>query len=312
MEMRREQDRRIAEQHREGMPAVEAYERPVHNGLPGEHADVRPPVGLRVRWAGVTSGWVMALGTILLLTALGLAIGLTSIGDPRTGVPTTGLGRGAGMWGGITLLIAFFLGGMISTRVTDRPDRGGAVIHGMLVWTLTSVFLIWLLGQGISFGLSNLFGALGGITRTVATSAVNAATTGGGDTLISTLGLNDSAQVLARLNDPQTARLFATATGMTTEQAQTALGQLRSRLEPLQNNPEQMTTEVRNFLASYGPQIEQQALKAAATAQQTAETGSWITFGVLALTLIASLLGALAGIPSLRNWRSRLAHTGAA
>lgn len=311
METRTESNRVVIDERREGTPSVEVYERSVHRDLYGDQLEVRPPLGPRVRWGSVTSGLVMALGIILLLMVLGLAIGVTAIGDPRTGVPTGELGRSAGIWGGVTLLLAYFLGGMISTRVTDRPDRGGAVMHGMLVWTLTSVFLIWLLGQGISFGLSNLFGALGGITRTVATAALTAATTGG-DTLANTLGLNNSAQLIEKLDDPQTARLFATVTGTTAEEAQAALAQLRNRLEPVRNNPNQMMTEVRNFLAPYGQQVEQKALNASAAAQQGAEVGSWVTFGVLAVTLLASVLGALAGMPSLRSWRTRLVHNGVA
>jgi hypothetical protein len=34
--------------------------------------------------------------------------------------------------------------------------------------------------------------------------------------------------------------------------------------------------------------------------------------GVLTLMLVASILGALAGVPSLRTWRERWAHTGVA
>jgi hypothetical protein len=123
-------------------------------------------VGPRVRWGGVMSGVVMALGIVLLLTALGLAIGLTAVGDPRvaTAGTATGLGIGTGLWAAITLLVAYFLGGLVSTMVTDRPDRGGALVHGAMVWTLVSGFLLWLLGQGISLGSSGL---LGGHSRLV-------------------------------------------------------------------------------------------------------------------------------------------------
>jgi hypothetical protein len=34
--------------------------------------------------------------------------------------------------------------------------------------------------------------------------------------------------------------------------------------------------------------------------------------GMLVLTLVVAILGALAGIPSLRTWRVRWTHTGAA
>src|SRR4029453_6006731 len=68
--------------------SVEAFETP---------PAVVPPVGPRVRWGGVTSGFLIALGTILFLTALGLAIGITAVGDPRdaTHNTVTGLGTDA-------------------------------------------------------------------------------------------------------------------------------------------------------------------------------------------------------------------------
>jgi hypothetical protein len=262
-----------------------------------------------VRWGGVTSGFVVALGIILLLTTLGLAIGITTLNDPRatTDYIEPGLGIGASLWGAITLLLAFFLGGMVSTRVTDRPDRGGAFMHGTVVWALVSVFLIWLLGQGISIGLSNLFGALGGLTHT-ATTMVSSVVGGGGD-LAQRLGLTDPAQVMNRLNDPEVVSVFAAATGMSTSEAQTALNQLRSQVEEVRDNPERVTSEVRNFLVQYADRVQQQARQVAATVQESATVGSWVTFGVLVATLIVAILGALAGNPSLASWRSRWTYT---
>jgi hypothetical protein len=292
-------------------PAVDAYQQLVRSGeREDDHAT--PPIGLRVRWGGVTSGWILALGVILLLTALGVAIGIAAIGDPRTADRDTAsaLGTGAGLWGAITLLLAAFLGGLTATRVTDRPDRGGAVLHGMLVWTLTSVFLLWLLGQGVSLGLSGLFGALSGLTRT-ATTAVTATATQGGD-LAQRLGLTDPAQVMNRLDNPETASLFAAATGMSPEETRTTLAQLRGRIDAVRENPERVAAEVRSFLAQYKERAEQQALRTAAAVQRGASVGAWVTFGVLAGTLVAAILGALAGVPSLRSWRARWADTGAA
>jgi hypothetical protein len=254
----------------------------------------------------------MALGTLLLLTALGLAIGITAFGDPRTADSNTasGLGMGAGLWGAVTLLIASFLGGLVSTRVTDRPDHGGAVLHGALVWTLTSLLLVWLLGQGISLGLSGLFSALSGLTRTAATAVTTTATQGGD--LAHSLGLTDATQVMTRLDNPETASLFASATGMAPEEARATLAQFRSRIEAVRDNPERVATEVRDFLAQYKERAAQQALRTAAAVQKGASVGAWVTFGVLTLTLIASILGALAGVPSLHTWRARWAQIGAA
>lgn len=314
MESRRPQrDRGGIDEHREVIPPVGVEERSTHPvNVYGRPPEVTPPVGPRVRWGGITSGFVVALGTILLLTTLGLAIGITTLDDPRatTDYIEPGLGVGASIWGALTLLLACFLGGMVSTRVTDRPDRGGAFIHGTVVWTLVAVCLLWLLGQGISFGLSSLFGALSGLTRTAATT-VTSVVAGGGD-LAQRMGLTDPAQVVNRLDGPEVVSVFASATGMSTNEAQTALNQLRNQVNAVRDNPDRVATEVRNFLAQYAERAQQQARQAAATVQEGATVGSWITFGVLAATLIVAILGALAGMPSLDAWRSRWAHTGAA
>ena len=153
MESRRtESNRDVIDQRREVIPPAAPQERPARAvGVYETEPEGVPPVGPRVRWGGVMSGVIFALGIVLLLTALGLAIGITAVGDPRaaTAGTATGLGIGAGFWAALTLLIAYFLGGLVSTMVTDRPDRGGAFVHGALVWTLASGFLLWLLGQGI-------------------------------------------------------------------------------------------------------------------------------------------------------------------
>ena len=113
------------------------------------------------------SGLFVAIGTLMLLTALGLAIGITALGDPRaaTGETASGLGIGAGIWAFITLLVSVFLGGMVSTQVTDRPDRAGAVIHAVLVWVLFLCVIIYLIVSGMSLGLTGLFGAVGAVSR---------------------------------------------------------------------------------------------------------------------------------------------------
>jgi hypothetical protein len=280
---------------------------PIDGSMRGvsEPAAVIAPAGPRVRWGGVMSGFVVALGVLMLLTALGLAVGLTALEDPRamTGETASDLGVGAGVWAFFTLCVALFLAGMISTQVTDQPDRGGAVIHGVLVWVLFSVFLLWLIGSGVRLGVSGLFGAVGGLTRG-ATTAATAAVSGGD--LTQTLGLDHPDRILDRLNDPQSAALLATATGMTQDEARTALGDLRTRVAAVREDPAQVTAEVKSFLAQYAARAKQQALTTAAVAKERAATGSWVTFGVMAVTLVVAIVGALSGTPSGRQWRARL------
>jgi hypothetical protein len=268
------------------------------------HTEVVTPLGPRVRWGGVMSGLFVAIGTLMLLSALGLAIGITVLGDPRAATSETasGLGIGAGIWTFITLLVAYFLGSMISTQVTDRPDRTGAVIHGALVWVLFMLFLFWLMVSGISLGLTGLFGTVRTLAQGATALGIGAAEVGGD--LTQRLGLDDPNQVLGKLDDPRTASTLATATGMSTEQAQAALSDLRSRVEAVKDDPARVAAEVRNFLAQYAERAKQQAMKAAATAQRGAAIGSWITFAVMLVTLVVAIVGAMSGMPSLQHWRN--------
>jgi len=97
---------------------------------------------------------------------------------------------------------------------------------------------------------------------------------------------------------------------MPTTEARTALAQFRTRVEVVRDNPDRVAAEVCSFLAQYKERAQQQALKAAAVVQEGATVGSWVTFVVLGLTLGVSILGALAGIPSLCTWRTRWTHAG--
>jgi hypothetical protein len=268
-----------------------------------DRTNILPPQGPRVRWGGVMSGLFIAIGVLMVMSALGLAIGVTALGDPReaTGDTASGLGIGAGIWAFITLLIALFLGGLVSTKVTDRPDRPGAVMHGALVWVLFFLFTIWLIGSGISLGLSGLFGAMSELAR----GATTAVAAGGGD-LVQTLGLQEPNRVIEKLDAPATASTLAAATGMSNEEARAALGNLRSRVEAVRDDPARVAAEVRDFLAQYSERAKQQAMVAAAKAQRGATIGSWITFGVLVVTLGVAIAGAMGGVPSFRRWRRQV------
>jgi hypothetical protein len=292
--------------HREETRDVRTTAARPNGDLLVERAPTFPPQGPRVRWGGVLSGVFVALGVLLLMGTLGLAIGVTALGDPRaaTGETASGLGIGGGVWAFITLLVAVGLGGLVSTTVTNRSDRTGAVLQGALVWTLCSVGLVWMLASGISLGLSGLFGALSGLAQH-ATTAVAA---DGGD-LVQALGLHDANQVIARLDDPATASTLATATGMSTAEATAALGTLRSRVDTVRDDPARVTAEVRDFVAPYAARAKQQTMDAAAAAQRGAKTGAWMTVGVLVVSLGVAIAGALGGVPSRRRGRGPMVET---
>src|SRR5215207_5994279 len=76
---------------------------------------------LRISWGGIWAGVLTVLGTLLFLTTLGLAVGISAADPDNT--DTGALGLGAAIWSGLALLIALFVGGMAATRLGMIYDR---------------------------------------------------------------------------------------------------------------------------------------------------------------------------------------------
>jgi hypothetical protein len=133
-------DRRLAERRRIAYPAA-------------LRAD-----GMRVSWGGVFGGVLVALGFLLLMTALGVAVGI-SAAQPG-GTDTGTLGAGAGIWAGVSLLVALFIGGWVSTRIGAIFDGTTGFFEGALVWVVSVVLMLCLASTGIGLfgGASKLVG----------------------------------------------------------------------------------------------------------------------------------------------------------
>jgi hypothetical protein len=107
----------------------------------------------RVRWGPIAAGLVTTIGTMIVLTVLGVAIG-TSVLDPADSGDIT---TGAAIWGAASALIAFFIGGYVAAKSAAVDGEGSAILNGLMVG-LTAITLIVLM---IGLGLSNLLGAIG-------------------------------------------------------------------------------------------------------------------------------------------------------
>jgi hypothetical protein len=111
----------------------------------------------RVHWGPIIAGLVVALSTQLVLSALGVAVGASSIGD--SGAPRTdagGVGVGIGIWSIISLLISLFAGGWTAARTAGRMSRNTALLNGTILWASMLALSAWLLSSGVSgaFGVA--------------------------------------------------------------------------------------------------------------------------------------------------------------
>ena len=240
----------------------------------------------RISWAGVWSGFLMGLGVLMLLSTLGLAIGISAADiSPGQASDAKAFGIGAGIWAGLSLLIALFLSGMVASRVSMVVDRTVAMTQGALLWVLTMLGVIYLAGTGISLGMSGVLGVAKG-----AGAAVSGAAGG-----LTDLTSGDLDQILARLNDPKTAGVVAAATGMSQEDARDALASIRTRVEAARNNPEQAAAEARNGVEQLTARAKDRAATVAQQAQPYASRTAWAALAIMVVSLAAAIGGAVWG-----------------
>jgi ABC-type transport system involved in multi-copper enzyme maturation permease subunit len=112
------------------------------------------PVRSRVSWGAIFAGTVVALASYLLLSVLGVALGLSfsaQLGERELGI-------GATAWAVVTTLLSLFLGGCIASLCTVGENKGEAVIYGIIVWGTVFAMLLWLMASGIRVGFNALIG----------------------------------------------------------------------------------------------------------------------------------------------------------
>lgn len=118
----------------------------------------------RVSWGGVFAGLFTALSTMIVLSVLGIAIGLTTAGG---GTALSDIGIGAGIWGGLSALIAFFVGGWMAAWSRPTIHEGNGMLQGALVWMVAVVLLVY----GVASGVGAAIGAAGQAAQTGAQAA---------------------------------------------------------------------------------------------------------------------------------------------
>ena len=134
---------------------------------PGDEVEPELPEGRtrdRVRWGPIVAGLLTALTSLLLLSLLGLAIGLTVVNAGTAaaqGGPPAETGPASAIWAAISGLLSFLLGGYVAGRTASLFSRGWGAFNGAMVFLLAVPLILWLASQGLGGILGNL-GAFAG------------------------------------------------------------------------------------------------------------------------------------------------------
>jgi hypothetical protein len=120
------------------------------------------PVRNRVQWGPIIAGVLTAIATLLLLTVLGLAIGASAF-EPREAGKS--IGASAAIWGGLSAIIAFFLGGWVAAKTAAVGGPGSGMINGLMVGATILALLLYLTGSGVASIIGTLGSNIGDIAN---------------------------------------------------------------------------------------------------------------------------------------------------
>lgn len=142
-------------------------------------ADIQPASNLfrdRVRWGPVIGGVATAMTSMLMLSLFGLAVGLTTVnaGDAAaTGTLPNNTGTSAAIWGGVSAIISFLVGGFVAGRTAAIFSRGWGALNGAMVFLIGVPIMLWLAGQGLGSLMGTFSGYAGDIANNAQSTAQN-------------------------------------------------------------------------------------------------------------------------------------------
>lgn len=131
-------------------------DRPAYGDRPGvgvaDPAVMSPVVDYhdRVRWGPILAGIVIAIGTQLVLSALGIAVGGSIGAGGPPGTDAGEIGLGIGIWSIISLLISLFVGSWVMASTCGPMNKKTAMLNGAILWATTLAVSSWLLASGVS------------------------------------------------------------------------------------------------------------------------------------------------------------------
>ncbi|MBY3568981.1 PhnA-like protein [Rhizobium laguerreae] len=262
----------------------------------------------KISWGAVFAGVAVALVVQLLLNLLGAGIGAAVIDPASDDNPSaTTLSVSTAIWFVVSGVIASFIGGYVSSRLSGRPIRSTGALHGVTSWAVTTLIVIYLLTSSVGVLVGGVFNGLGGIVSSAGSTVASAATTAAPALATATdpmAGIEQNIRDLSGGNDPAALRDAAVASmraALTGDQAKAeeARNRAADALAKAQNIPaDQARQQVTQYEQQYQDavaQAKQQATEAAQAAATAFSAGAILAFIALAVGAIAAWMGGAVG-----------------
>lgn len=251
--------------------------------IESETAAARRPLMSQIRWTAVIAGLAVGLAVHLLLSLFGIAIGLTAL-EPEAGQPAGAVPMATGIWTGISMLIAAFIGGYVAARVSGLTRSTDGILHGFVAWATITVLFAYIATTAIGSIVGGTFGALGqGVSQAVGGAAQGGA--GIGQQLQSLIAGTEGAEInpddMAAVQD----RLQA-------GDRQGAVDIMVNRMGFTEERANQVADRGMSLV---GPGAGQQLREAAGATVSALTAASWWLFVGLLLSLVVGLWGGLVG-----------------
>ncbi len=130
----------------------------------------------RIKWSAVFAGWTIGLALQMTLMLLGMGFGAWAI-DLRESNPAEGLPTGAAIWTGVSMLIAAFTGGYVTSRLSGVFSRSDGFYHGIVVWGVNWLIFAWLTTTAMAAVVGGVFSVFGSTLQTVGQGVSGVAST---------------------------------------------------------------------------------------------------------------------------------------
>src|ERR1700733_7189796 len=114
----------------------------------------------RVSWGAIAAGAMVALTIYLILSMLGVALGIEIAMRHNNG---NEVAAGTAIYAIITLLLAMFFGGWATSRLAVGESKTEAVLYGLILWGVLFLGMVWLAGVGIRTGFTAMVGTASGV-----------------------------------------------------------------------------------------------------------------------------------------------------